>query len=153
MCYLHGVESFSEEIVERITEERDERVSLVAQGQYPLGLESDFSEETYDYYSSVVTFKSSEKTTVNILNRRRESVGDWAGQAICRGMTRMFFDDPSIKLGEQLKQIARAKAICHGCPVEQECGEYAIANQEPAGIWGGMDEEERRRQINRRRLS
>lgn len=40
-------------------------------------------------------------------------------------------------------QIARAKQVCGGCPVQAECREYALT--EPVqGIWGGMTEDERR---------
>lgn len=39
-----------------------------------------------------------------------------------------------------------AKAICRRCPsdVRAACLEYAIANGERFGIWGGLDEDERR---------
>jgi WhiB family redox-sensing transcriptional regulator len=38
-----------------------------------------------------------------------------------------------------------AKRICQTCPVQPECLEYALANDERFGIWGGMSERERRR--------
>ena len=38
---------------------------------------------------------------------------------------------------EQLDDIARAKAICALCPVQQECFEGALARREPWGVWGG----------------
>jgi WhiB family redox-sensing transcriptional regulator len=41
-------------------------------------------------------------------------------------------------------QIEAAKAICNACPVETLCGAWAIDNAIPYGIWGGMDEWERR---------
>lgn len=37
-----------------------------------------------------------------------------------------------------------AKAVCHRCPVEDECLEYALENDERWGIWGGTSEGERR---------
>ena len=37
-----------------------------------------------------------------------------------------------------------AKAICADCPACQECLEYAVAIREPHGIWGGLNETERR---------
>ena len=37
-----------------------------------------------------------------------------------------------------------AKAICRNCPVIAECLEYALANDERFGIWGGKSERERR---------
>src|SRR6266511_746616 len=38
-----------------------------------------------------------------------------------------------------------AKRICQTCVVQVECLEYALANDERFGIWGGMSERERRR--------
>lgn len=37
----------------------------------------------------------------------------------------------------------RVKALCESCPVVKECGEFAIANHEQFGIWGGMTPRER----------
>jgi WhiB family redox-sensing transcriptional regulator len=42
-----------------------------------------------------------------------------------------------------------AKSICSSCPVRQECLEYALSIPEPHGIWGGMNESERRRLVQR----
>jgi len=57
----------------------------------------------------------------------------WA-QARCNDgagtMVALFFS-------EQLDDIARAKAICGLCPVQQECFEGALARREPWGVWGG----------------
>jgi WhiB family redox-sensing transcriptional regulator len=38
-----------------------------------------------------------------------------------------------------------AKRICQTCSVRTECLEYALANDERFGIWGGLSERERRR--------
>lgn len=46
------------------------------------------------------------------------------------------------------------KAICDACPVRAECRDWALATREPYGIWGGLDEEERRRiRVRDRRAS
>jgi WhiB family redox-sensing transcriptional regulator len=42
------------------------------------------------------------------------------------------------------EQAAEAKRVCHRCPVIDECLEWALAVGEE-GIWGGLDDEERRR--------
>lgn len=47
------------------------------------------------------------------------------------------------------KEVVEAKAICRRCPVQAMCGEYALANNERFGVWGGMSETERKR-IRRR---
>ena len=44
----------------------------------------------------------------------------------------------------------QAKAICARCPVRMECLEYAIRIREPHGIWGGLNELERRILIRHR---
>ena len=33
--------------------------------------------------------------------------------------------------------IARAKAICSGCPLRNNCLALALARREPCGVWGG----------------
>ena len=38
-----------------------------------------------------------------------------------------------------------AKRICQGCEVRAECLEYALANDERFGLWGGLSERERRK--------
>ena len=40
---------------------------------------------------------------------------------------------------------AVAKAICGQCPVWVECAEFALANHDLFGIWGGLSGRERRR--------
>jgi WhiB family redox-sensing transcriptional regulator len=44
-----------------------------------------------------------------------------------------------------------AKAVCGGCPVQDECLEHAIGHREHNGVWGGATERERQRIIRRRR--
>jgi WhiB family transcriptional regulator, redox-sensing transcriptional regulator len=38
-----------------------------------------------------------------------------------------------------------AQAICARCLVQRECRDFAVANGEKHGIWGGLGERERRR--------
>lgn len=45
---------------------------------------------------------------------------------------------------EHTHQIARAKQICQGCPVQGSCLQQAMSRPE-TGIWGGTTEDERRR--------
>lgn len=40
--------------------------------------------------------------------------------------------------------IRNAKKLCEKCPVQEECGEWAIQNNEDFGIWGGLTVEERK---------
>jgi WhiB family redox-sensing transcriptional regulator len=43
-----------------------------------------------------------------------------------------------------LAREADAKAICVACIVREDCLNYALSIREPHGIWGGMNENERR---------
>ena len=40
-------------------------------------------------------------------------------------------------------RLRRAKAICHGCPVREECLIYAVRTGQRFGVWGGMTSRER----------
>ncbi|MGH9303673.1 MAG: WhiB family transcriptional regulator [Acidimicrobiales bacterium] len=63
----------------------------------------------------------------------------WQARANCMGV------DPELFFPERGASTREAKEVCRGCVVRQECLEYAIANGEKFGIWGGMSERERRR--------
>lgn len=43
-----------------------------------------------------------------------------------------------------IAQAERAKAVCRACPVIDTCLAWALATCQDAGVWGGLDEEERR---------
>ena len=45
---------------------------------------------------------------------------------------------------ERRVRESAAKHIRAGCPVQRECLEYALRVREPFGIWGGLNETERR---------
>ncbi len=69
----------------------------------------------------------------------------WQDYANCRGA------DADLFFPERGASTRRAKSICRACEVRVECLEYAIANSEKFGIWGGLSERERRR-IRRERM-
>lgn len=73
------------------------------------------------------------------------TVGAWQQQAACRDTDpeRFFSTDP-----EDREEALR---LCAGCPVRHECLEHALATRESYGIWGGADEQERKRLLRRRR--
>jgi WhiB family redox-sensing transcriptional regulator len=48
-------------------------------------------------------------------------------------------------------ELARAKAVCAGCPVQPRCLQHALDYREHHGIWGGTTEAERRRILRQRR--
>jgi WhiB family redox-sensing transcriptional regulator len=62
----------------------------------------------------------------------------------------MFFPPGTLESKEErLVRERRAKSICALCPVRIECLEYAVRIREPHGIWGGLNELERRVLISR----
>ena len=80
---------------------------------------------------------------------------DWQRSAACRGEHAVNFFPPTHFERKDLR-LARervAKAICRTCPVAAECLEYAISSREPHGVWGGLNEVERRQLIERRTMS
>ncbi len=64
---------------------------------------------------------------------------DWQERALCAQT------DPEAFFPEKGGSTREAKRICSGCEVRAECLEYALAQDERFGIWGGLSERERRR--------
>jgi WhiB family redox-sensing transcriptional regulator len=60
-------------------------------------------------------------------------------RAQCRGEDRSLFF-PSLGTDP-----AKARVICSICPVRQECLDYAVADAEIVGIWGGTSAKQRQR--------
>ena len=56
---------------------------------------------------------------------------------------RLCKEDPELWFALGPRRIARAKAICRRCPYQASCLRTALAYQETAGIWGGLDPDER----------
>ena len=63
----------------------------------------------------------------------------WQADALCAQT------DPEAFFPEKGGSTREAKRVCESCEVRSECLEYALANDERFGIWGGMSERERRR--------
>ncbi|HEV3475014.1 MAG TPA: WhiB family transcriptional regulator [Actinomycetota bacterium] len=76
----------------------------------------------------------------------------WQYDAACRGEESELFFAPNYfeRKEEKEGREARAKAICAHCKVRVECLEYALRNREPHGIWGGLNEVERKALIRER---
>jgi WhiB family redox-sensing transcriptional regulator len=75
-----------------------------------------------------------------------DPVVGWQRLAACRGEDSIFFFAPAYfeKRGEKLAREAIAKRICATCPVIELCLEFALATREAHGVWGGLNETERR---------
>lgn len=64
---------------------------------------------------------------------------DWQERALCAQT------DPESFFPEKGGSTREAKRVCMSCEVRVPCLEYALANDERFGIWGGLSERERRR--------
>lgn len=63
---------------------------------------------------------------------------DWIEESACRDLgSDLFFSYRKV-------DIAAAKAICRGCPVQARCLKVALADEiNMDGVWGGYDFDER----------
>ena len=68
--------------------------------------------------------------------------GDWRNRARCRNADPELFFPTSVSAD----QIQAAKDVCAACPVQEECLRWALNAGADAdyGVWGGLDERERR---------
>ncbi|WP_150462707.1 WhiB family transcriptional regulator [Nesterenkonia ebinurensis] len=69
----------------------------------------------------------------------------WQVDALCAQT------DPEAFFPEKGGSTRDAKKVCGACTVKQECLDYALANDERFGIWGGLSERERRKLKRRAR--
>lgn len=65
---------------------------------------------------------------------------DWHDDAACRST------DPAIFFPDTEEEAKAARAVCSGCPVRMDCLDYANRTRQDFGIWGGLDEKQRRKQ-------
>jgi WhiB family redox-sensing transcriptional regulator len=75
----------------------------------------------------------------------------WQARAACRGPQAEVFFPPSRveRKDERLLRERAAKGICRSCSVRPDCLEYALRIREPHGIWGGLNEAERKQVLER----
>jgi WhiB family redox-sensing transcriptional regulator len=76
----------------------------------------------------------------------------WQFRAACRGEDSSLFFAPNYfeRREEKLARETRAKAFCARCPVLEDCLEYALEVRENHGVWGGLNELERRAVLRQR---
>ena len=77
--------------------------------------------------------------SVRAVFEAEDEASDWKSRANCMGV------DPDLFFPERGMSTREAKEVCRGCVVREDCLEYALANGEKFGIWGGLSERERRR--------
>ena len=59
--------------------------------------------------------------------------------------------DPALWFSTSKRRKAKAVALCNGCGIKQKCLEYALAHKMQYGVWGGLDEDERRELLKPRK--
>jgi WhiB family redox-sensing transcriptional regulator len=71
---------------------------------------------------------------------------DWSSAAACRGSEGSLFysADSAERKEDRLEREQLAKRICSGCLVREDCLRAALDRHESYGIWGGLNEFERR---------
>ncbi len=75
-----------------------------------------------------------------------QRIDDWQIRSACRGPQSVMFFPPDAfeRKADKLTREAQAKEICRTCPVKRPCLDYAISIKEQNGIWGGLNEAERK---------
>lgn len=69
---------------------------------------------------------------------------EWQLDGACRaGDGDLFFHPYGEREPSRSRRERAAQAVCAGCPVLLNCRSYALAAQEPYGVWGGMTETDR----------
>lgn len=74
---------------------------------------------------------------------RREARDSWKDRAACRDRNVELFFTPG--------REAEARSVCARCPVREECLDWALEMNVEYGVWGGLDERQRRTERRRRR--
>ncbi len=69
----------------------------------------------------------------------------WVVFAACRD------SDPKIFFPTTREEVRQALSVCGSCPVRPECLDYAFEADERFGIWGGLEEKERRKVVRQLR--
>jgi len=79
---------------------------------------------------------------------------DWRNAGLCRSEREDAED--WFPVGSSREAVAsenHAKAVCGRCPSQAPCRTWGLEQREPAGIWGGLTEAERRTILRRRGVS
>ncbi len=71
-----------------------------------------------------------------------ETDASWADQAICKGLTHVFFGPAAERPERRVERQTIAASYCIACPVMMECRLTARLNREH-GFWGCETDEER----------
>jgi WhiB family transcriptional regulator, redox-sensing transcriptional regulator len=98
--------------------------------------------------------KERDMSDVSRLPGPMDHAWQWQRLGSCRGMdSAVFFHPDGERNPSRARRTAKAKEVCHRCPVMDMCREFALQTREPFGVWGGLAEAERRIILERRGLS
>jgi WhiB family transcriptional regulator, redox-sensing transcriptional regulator len=98
--------------------------------------------------------KDRDMSDVSRLPGPMDHAWQWQRLGSCRGMdSAVFFHPDGERNPSRARRTAKAKEVCHRCPVMDMCREFALETREPFGVWGGLAEAERRIILERRGLS
>jgi WhiB family transcriptional regulator, redox-sensing transcriptional regulator len=92
-------------------------------------------------------------TSTGPRDRKSRTRPDWRWQdkAACRGLDiELFFGPDGERGSEREYREWNASQVCAGCPVRSECLDYAVDRPEKYGMYGGMNEDERKAERRRR---
>lgn len=74
---------------------------------------------------------------------------EWKQSACAKAKDVDFFPEPG---REYPRRVMEAKSVCKACPIQMQCLEYALTNEDH-GIWGGLGPAERETMRRSRRAS
>jgi WhiB family redox-sensing transcriptional regulator len=81
------------------------------------------------------------------IQRLRPDDDWWRRVAACAGIPAEWFFPPEAegRGGVRTNINRRAKEVCAACSVSCSCLHHALAHAETLGVWGGLDQTERRK--------
>ena len=65
------------------------------------------------------------------------------GGVPCENVPHVFFPEDIVEPESRAIAVKTAKALCHSCPIIEECMTYALETNQRYGIWGGTSSDER----------
>ena len=71
-----------------------------------------------------------------------EAESSWVDDALCKGLTHVFFGPPAERPERRTEREAVAASYCEACPVLVPCRDSARLNREH-GFWGCENDEQR----------
>ena len=86
------------------------------------------------------------------MSTTRTTSSNWRQQAACTSEDpELFF--PIGNVGPAAAQVEQARQVCHRCEVRIACLDWALKAGADYGVWGGLNEDERRTLLRKRRAA